>query len=235
MHLRDEATSLARLAGALYLAIILIGVLNLVLLETPLIVPDDVQATIQNITASETLYRVGVLANYAMYLLVIILSWALYELVKSQDKGLAVLALALRVAEGTAGSVVVLLSGTAPLLAINGVYSTAGGTSLALVEVLLGLKSAGMDVVLMLLGLGGMLFFYLFFRSRMIPVALAVWGIVTYATMLVVPIAGMLAPDLPEVFSVIFYAPGSLFEIVIGFWLLIRGVRHVPVSATGQP
>jgi uncharacterized membrane protein len=43
--------------------------------------------------------------------------------------------------------------------------------------------------------------------------------------MLIVSFASILIPDLPETVKMAFYAPGGLFEIIFGLWLLIKGVN----------
>jgi hypothetical protein len=72
--------------------------------------------------------------------------------------------------------------------------------------------------------MGGTLFFYLFFKSAYIPRLLSSWGLLTYLTMLILSFVSILLPNIADSTKMIFYAPGGLFEIVVGFWLLIKGV-----------
>lgn len=90
-------------------------------------------------------------------------------------------------------------------------------------RVLLEARSTGLNVVLFLLGLGGTIFGLLFFMSRYVPRALAIWGIFTYSSILVLALASILVPTRPEVIAVVLYALGGAFELVLGFWLLLRG------------
>jgi hypothetical protein len=86
----------------------------------------------------------------------------------------------------------------------------------ALVGLFLHVRSAGLDVVLIFIGMGGTVFCYLFFISKYVPRILAAWGMITYLS---------LSTDLPESVKMVFYAPGGLFEIIFGMWLIIKGVN----------
>jgi hypothetical protein len=43
--------------------------------------------------------------------------------------------------------------------------------------------------------------------------------------MLILALVNILSPNFPESVKMIFYANGGLFEILFGFWLLIKGVN----------
>jgi hypothetical protein len=94
----------------------------------------------------------------------------------------------------------------------------------ALVKIFLDIRSAGLDIVLIFIGVGGTIFCYLFYKSGYIPKLLAAWGILTYLIMLLLSFTSILTPISDSV-KLVFYAPGGLFEIFLGFWLLIKGVN----------
>ena len=68
-------------------------------------------------------------------------------------------------------------------------------------------------------------------RPGYVPRILAAWGMFTYLSMLLLAFADMLVPDLPEAIKMILYVPGGIFELVLGFWLLLKGVQF---QAAGQ-
>jgi hypothetical protein len=117
------------------------------------------------------------------------------------------------------------LTGLIPLLLINGEGSFEQEQLQALVGLFLQVRNAGLDVVLIFIGMGGTVFCYLFFASKYIPRILAIWGMITYLSMLTLALVSILSPSLPESVKMIFYAPGGLFEVIIGLWLLIKGVN----------
>ena len=79
---------------------------------------------------------------------------------------------------------------------------------------------------LVLAGLRSTAFCYLWFKSRFIPSALAAWGIVASFLMGASAFSFIIFPELVKVVPVAIYgAPIFLFELTMGFWLLLRGLR----------
>lgn len=214
----------ARIAGLAYLIVILLGIFSVSFIETSLIVPGDNAATVSNIMANDLRFRISVASEVILYALVILLAFALYVVLKSVNKNLATLALLWRLGEAIIGGGITVLTGLIPLLLLKGDSGFEQDQLEALVGLFLQLRPAGLDVVLVLIGLGGTVFCYLFFISRYVPRILAGWGILTYLSMLILAIVSILSP-VPESTKMIFFAPGGLFEIVIGLWLLIKGVN----------
>lgn len=215
----------ARVAGLTYIIVILLGIFSVSFIESNLIVPDNTAATYNNISGNETSFRISLICETLMYLLVILLSLSLYVVLKTVDKNLALLALLWRVAEAIIGAGIVVISGLIPLSLIKSetLFSTEHAHSL--LKLFLDIRISGLDIVLMFVGVGGTIFCYLFYKSNYVPRFLAGWGIFTYLSMLLLSIIGLLSADLPETYKLIFYVPGGLFELIFGFWLLIKGVK----------
>jgi hypothetical protein len=91
-----------------------------------------------------------------------------------------------------------------------------------LVGAVLDARTSGMDLVLVLIGLGGTIFCGLLLTSRLVPRWLAAWGVVTYLSML--GFVSLVWPDHPDALELVFYGPGALFELTIGGWLVVEGV-----------
>jgi len=234
MNTANIETSLivyARLAGLAYVLIILIGIFSVSYIETSLVVAGDDAATVNNLLANQLRFRIGVLSEILMFVLVILLSLALYVILKRVDKNLALLALLWRFGEAIIGGGVAVLSGIVPLLLLNRESALNAEQLQPLVGLFLAIRGAGLDVVLIFVGVGGTLFCYLFFKSKLIPRILASWGMLTYMSMLILAIVSILVPDILESTKMIFYAPGGLFEIIIGLWLLIKGVKIEQISS----
>jgi hypothetical protein len=217
----------ARIAGLAYLLIIIIALISTGFLDSNLIVPGDEAATATNIMAHDSLFRTSIALILFMYMIVVILSWALYVLLKPINKNLALLALLLRSAEAVLGSVTVLISFfVLGLLNGNGQSTVFESDQLqALVGLFLNVRTAGLDFVLVFVGLGGTVFCYLFYQSKYVPRILAGWGIITYVSMFLLGFISMLFPNHPQMVEIIPYALGGLFELLFGFWLLIKGIN----------
>lgn len=82
----------ARIAGALYLITIVLGVFAEAFVRGTLIVRDDAAATATNILAHESLYRLGLAADLAMIACYIAVTLLFYVLFKPVSRGLSLLA-----------------------------------------------------------------------------------------------------------------------------------------------
>jgi len=195
----------ARVAGVAYLVITIVAVLYGSLVESKLIESGNDAATATNILANESLFRVGIVLVLIIYVSVVVASWALYVILRTVHKNLALLALLLRSAEAVLGAATVLIS-----------------------QVLAGrfidVRTAGLDIVLIFIGLGATVFCYLLFKSRYIPKPLAAWGILTYLSMLSLALVSILFPNHPLMLANVLYGVGASFELVLGLWLVFKGV-----------
>jgi len=215
----------ARVAGLAYIAVILLGIFSVSYIDTNIIVPGNDAATVNNIQTNELRFRISVLSEMVMYVLVVLLSLALYVILKSVNSNLALLALLWRLGEAIVGVGVAVLGGFVPLLLLKHGEAFEAGQLQMLAGSFLDIRNAGLDVVLIFTGVGGTLFCYLFFRSRFIPRILSVWGMFTYLSMLILAVTGILVPNLPESIKMGFYVPGGLFELTVGLWLLVKGIN----------
>jgi len=71
------------------------------------------------------------------------------------------------------------------------------------------------------LGVGGIFLCALLFRTRLLPRFLAAWGLIGY----VIHVAGAIAEIFGIPISLVLLIPGGLFELALGFWLLIKGFQ----------
>jgi hypothetical protein len=69
---------------------------------------------------------------------------------------------------------------------------------------------------------GGFLFYFLFFKSRYVPRAVSVWGIVAASAAFVGELFAIFGFAVP----LYVFLPLLPFELTIGIWLMIRGVRE---------
>jgi len=186
----------ARVAGFMFLFCLIVPLLNWGLVLSKLIVAEDVIATANNIMANELLFRVGITIELIMSVGLVVLAVTLFTILKSVSRNLALFALCLKLAESVLVAVIVLLSFVA-LQISNGAASSAAFTPDQLqapVGFLLNAHTALYSIPMVFLGLDLMVFFYLFFVSRYIPRALASFGILSYALILIHALGIVLAP-----------------------------------------
>jgi len=219
----------ARVAGFMFLFSLIVPLLNWTFVLSKLIVAENVIATANNIMANELLFRIGITIELIMSVGLIVLALALYIILKPVNKNLALLALLLKLVEATIVVAIVLVSFIA-LQILNGeAYLTAFTLEQLQVPVGLILNShtAIYSIPMVFLGLDMMVFSYLFFKSKYIPKILSGFGILSFALILIHALMYIIAPKyaMMPISQMIFYAPSGLFEIIIGIWLLSKGIK----------
>src|SRR5204863_9756419 len=85
----------ARIAGAIYLSMVVTGPFSLIYVPSKLIVRGDAAATAGNILAHETMFRLAILADLVGQVIFICLAVALYRLLSGVNNMWAVLMVAL--------------------------------------------------------------------------------------------------------------------------------------------
>ena len=91
----------------------------------------------------------------------------------------------------------------------------------ALAELLKGVYWEATIIIFILLAIGSIINFYLFYISSYIPKALSIWGIISYALVLVGALISLLFSG--NAYMII-GSQAILFEIVIGAWILCKGL-----------
>jgi hypothetical protein len=243
MTRHETDTSLDRtavLAGFMFLASLLVPLLNFLLVFSKFIAGDDAVAKGHNVVAHPFLFRVNVVNELVTSVVAVVLGLALYAMLESVHRQLALVALSLKLIEATLWAVIA-LAHVAALLALGGrVSSTA--LQPEQVQALVGLfLDAHMPVTAIpgvFLGLSSVVFLYLLFRSRYVPRALAAFGVFSYALVFAYDLTLLVAPSYAAMIAVqvVGWGPSVLFELAIGPWLLIKGittqqrVRPAPAS-----
>ncbi len=94
-----------------------------------------------------------------------------------------------------------------------------------------GAAFASFNITTTFFSAGSTLFFYLFLKSRSIPVILSAFGIFASLVVLLTSLANLVFPEYADVIR-FGWAPIFLSEITTGIWLLVRGVKPgIKISA----
>jgi hypothetical protein len=220
----------AKVAGFLYLFMMVTGVFAEFYARGQLIVRGDAVQTAKNIAASERLFRIGIVSNLITFAGDVILVLALYVVLKPINRNVALLAAFWRLAECSILAVITLNDFAALALLSGADYLRAFDTQQlqALVYTFIRVQGAGYLVGMVFFGLGSTVFGYLWFKSRYIPRGLAAWGIFSSLVAAIVTLAIMVFPSLAAVVIPVYYAPIFIFEVTLGLWLLVKGI-HAPI------
>lgn len=222
----DSPKKTARIAGALYLVVVLTGMFALLYIPSKLIVWDDAQTTFNNIKASETLFRLGIYAGIVCYTAFLLLPLVLYKLLQHINKTQAVAMVALALT-----SVPISLFNLTHKLAVLTLINKPdlfSATDLPK-QVLLQLEyyNNGIDIAAVFWGLWLFPFGYLVFKSGMIPKILGILLMAGCFGYIINITGGMLFPVSYNELGVSGYIsiPSGLGEIGTCLWLLIAGVK----------
>jgi len=218
-----------KVAGFMFLFAFIVPTLNWAFVLSKFIVAENVIATANNILANESLFRIGITVELLMTVGLIVLALSLYIILKPVNKNLALLGLFLKLVEAAIAAAIVLVSFIA-LQILNGEAYLTVFTLEQLkypVGLILNAHTSIYSISMVFLGLDMIVFSYLFFKSKYIPRILASFGILSFALIFIHALMFILAPVYAAmpINQIIFWTPSGLFEIVIGIWLLLKGVK----------
>ncbi len=224
----DSQRAAARIAGITYLLALVSANFASFYVASKLIVDGDAAKTVANIVASERLFRLGIASDLFTFAADIVLIIALYVILRPINRNLALLALSWRLVE-TSIFVVTTLNSLNVLRLLSGApYLRAfeGDRLQALTMLSIRAHGAGYNVGLIFFGLGSTVFCYLFFKSNYIPRVLAGWGVFSSLLVAICTFAFIIFPNLADSLEPGCFIPIFIFELVTGFWLLIKGLNQ---------
>ncbi len=218
----------ARVVGLSYLLALLPAIFAEFFVSDRLIVYDNAAETARNIIAHERLFRLGIAANLLVFAIDVVLITALFVVLERVNRHLVLLATFFRLIETTMLAVVVLNDFNVLRLLSGADYLRVFEADRlhALARLSIGMHGAVYNVVLLIFGFGSTVFCYLWLKSGYIPRALALWGVFASVLVGVCTFSFIVFPELGKVVTVGYYAgPIFLFELAMGLWLPIKGLR----------
>ena len=195
-----------------------------VLLQPVWLVTGDVAATMTRIADNAGLMRANILLDMLTALGVIFLGAMLFLALRKQSEKMALTALAFYILEGA-----VLAASRADafsLLRMSQEYVAAGQP--AYLEMMATVALESMDFVggtlhMLAFCFGAILFYYLLYKSAVVPRGLSLWGLITVLPCLAGTLLATFGYEAPF-FIYLLYVP---FEFVIGVWILVKGTNEV--------
>lgn len=224
--LEESPQIYARIAGVLYLIIIVLGMFAEVVREQ-VVVSGDAGATARNILAHEMLYRLGFVADIVTFSCAIPLLLILYDFIKLVSARLALLAAFLNLVsiaiEGAN-----MLNHFAPLIFLSGrhyltVFTTEQLQVLA--YLCLRFQSVGYNISLTVFGLFCIVTGYLIFRSTFLPPILGLLYAIAGVCYPINAFADFLFPALSGYLFPWILVPCFIGELAVCLWLLVMGVN----------
>ena len=221
------AAKVAGLSGLFAMAIVVFA--NYVLLN-PLIVPGNAVETARNIVAHERQFRVAVTCFLIYSASVVVLLAALYVILKPVNQGLALVGALFRLVFALLWLLSTLnMLGALRLLGSAGYLQVFEADRLqALARVNVAATFDDYYVGLPFFGLAATLCAYLWLKSNYIPKGLAVFGVISSAWCVICAFVFLISPHFNKIVNDYWFdSPMAIFEMVLSFWLLFKGLKPV--------
>jgi hypothetical protein len=221
------AAKVAGFSGLFAMAVVVFanyGLLN------PLIVPGNAAETARNIVAHETQFRVAITCFLIYSASVVVLLAALYVILKPVNRGLALVGALCRLVF----ALMWLLTALNMLAALRLLGSASylqvfeADRLQALARAHLGASFDDYYVGLPFFGLAATVCAYLWFKSNYIPKGLAAFGVISSAWCVICAFVFIIFPHFNKIVNDYWFdSPMALFEMVLSFWLLFKGLKPV--------
>ena len=197
------------------------------------VIPDNAVETARNLVAHDTLFRLNVVCDLIYLLTLIIMSTSLYIILKPVNKNLALATIFIRL-------IYALMWGFMAINVFNALHTLGDASYLKVFEEnqlqtlsRLHLSSSWVAyyIGLPFWGLASSVCSYLLFKSRYIPGVLAAFGIVSSLWCVFCAFIYLIYPNYGNIVHPgLFDVPMTIFEILLGFWLLLKGLKPVGLA-----
>jgi Domain of unknown function (DUF4386) len=217
----------ARIGGALYLAIIVLGAFAEGFVANKLIVSGDAAATAHNILASPGLWRLSVAGDLIVVLCAVPLLWIEYLLLRPVSKQLVLLAVLFNVVSLAVEAISKLF-----LLVVMPTLGAADylkGFEPQQLQILANLALRSHDIAfniaLIFFGFTCLVNGYLIFRSGYLPKFVGILMQIAGLSYLTACFAALLAPAFADLITPAILLPPLIGESSFCLWLLVKGVN----------
>jgi uncharacterized protein DUF4386 len=223
----------AKVAGLSYILSFAVVVFANYVLLNPLIVPRNAVDTARNILAHQTQFRIALTLFLTYSIGAVVLSAALYIILKPINHGLALLGALFRLVFAMSW----LLSAIHSLGALRWLGTTAYLQAFeqdrlqVLARVTMAATFDDYYVGLPFFGLAATVCAWLWLKSNYIPRGLAIFGLIASAWCVFCAFVYLIFPDFNKIVNdYIFDSPMALFELTLSFWLLIKGLKPAAIN-----
>src|SRR6058998_4750 len=222
----------ARIAGAIYLSMVITGPFSLIYVPSKLIVRGNAAATADNVLAHETMFRLSILCDLVGQVIFICLAIALYRLLSGVNKIWAGLMVAFVLVSAAVGFLNT-LNDIAALTLFRGadflaVFDKPQRDALAYLFVRL--HSQGISIDEIFWGVWLFPFGLLVFRSGFLPRWIGVWLMINCFGYIFLSVIGFFFPAYDDK-AFLYLQPVLFGELAIMLYLLIRGANVKALQA----
>ncbi len=217
-----------RLLGAAFFSVAVLSIAQMYLSLFTLL-SGSISDSFVNISNNLTQMRISILLGLFTSVGIVVLAVLLFVVLHKQNKAIALVALGWYLAEAILLAVSKI--GTFALIPLSLEYVKAGTPDSSYFQILgtlfFGVDRWGDTIHMLFFCLGGILWYYLFYRSKYIPRVLSVWGLLAVSLALIGTL--LVIFDLEPL--IILVIPNGLFELTIGLWLMLKGIRLYKIES----
>jgi len=221
-----------RLLGAAFLFVAAASLLSGLLLTSlgiPTVgSPDNISETMIKIADNSTTMQMSIIVMLIEAIAIVLLATLLYTTLKRQIEIAARWAFGLWIIEAVALAARSISAFS--LLKVSQEYVKAGTPDSLHFQTLGSLffetTQFSYSVLMVFYCTGGILFYYLFFKSKYVPIVLSLWGITAASLGLI----GTLLEILDYAVPLYVFLPILPFELAIGIWLIVKGFSSSAVA-----
>ena len=224
-----EKNKISRIAGLIYLGVVLTGIFSLMYVPSKLINYDNALLNFQNIANSETLFRLGIATGLLCYIFFLFLPLVLYKLFRQVNESMAKLMVLLAIISVPMYFINIQNEFTALSFIKNPDYLKVFSSEQMQSQVLFYIKQYddGMRLIHIFSGLWLFPFGYLVYKSNFLPKIFGILLMVGCLGYVINFFGRTLLPNYSELgISSYISLPASIGEIGICLWFLIVGAKN---------
>jgi hypothetical protein len=216
--------STIRLLGAAQLTVFIASVVSERLLAS-VIGSGSTSEILVNISKNLSRIRISNLMALFNCLAIVVLGVLFYIIFADQYKIIALIALGCFLAEAI--TLAISKIGTYALIPLSQEFVKAGAPESSNLQtwgdfLYYGVDRRGYDIHMLFFCLGGILWYYLLFRSRSIPLAISLWGLIAICLLTIPILLTLYERDFLPIMGIL-ALPYTPYEPVLGLWLILIG------------
>jgi len=220
----------ARIAGVLFIIATVASLLSL-----PFIAPIKASNYLIDVSANGNQVIIGALFLFIAAAASAGIAISLYPILKKYNQGLALGAVGFRIIEGMLGIVGVIC--LLLLTTLSQEFVKAGAPDSSYFQTSGVLIVAGRDWMgnvagLLAFGLGALMYYYIFFQTKLVPRWLSGWGLIGIILIIVTSMLVMFRVIGPmSTTQVVLAVPIAVQEMVLAVWLIVKGFNSSAIAS----
>lgn len=223
----NSVNKLSRVVGVLYLLIFFVGPFAFFMGRTSVVVPGDPAATVANMMASESSFRLGIVAETVIVLVEIVVSAMLYVIFRPVSRPLSLAAAFARFTQSIVQAVNLFTAVPALLLMAGAGYLAVfePGQLNALVLLFSDVNAFMIIIWGLIFGFHLLLLGVLVYRSGFVPKILGILLVIGALGYLAQSYGHILVPQYDEILSTVVIVLSIPGELLFTLWLLWKGIN----------